>query len=161
MRFGSSNMRPVETRTPVSLVRPASETFGESTKFSESPTGVRQEGGRHRDGLAERACTNDVMDYNSFLGAVRIGLSRGTLSDGVQRLLEEIKGILRENAAQTRSPEEGGTSTADGPAPSLGLAPRVSFGTRLGTRANPNNEGTESASVRMRRSSQWAAATTG
>ena len=49
--------------------------------FIETPQGVRrmQEDETHHDELAGRTCTNDIMDYTSFLGPLMLGSSGGSL----------------------------------------------------------------------------------
>ena len=56
--------------------------------FIETPQGVRrmQEDETHHDELAGRTCTNDIMDYTSFLGPLMLGSSGGASRDEVEKL---------------------------------------------------------------------------
>ena len=94
---------------------------------------------RHHDELEARAYTNDIRDYTSFLGS-RSRSPRGASTDEVDKFGEEIETMVRENAAQSESSEEGETSTAEASDTSPGVARRVNVVTRSGTRANPSNE---------------------
>ena len=101
----------------------------------------------HHDELAGRAYTNDIMDYTSFLGPLMLGSSRGALKDEAEKMREEIETMVRENAAQSESSEEGGTSSAETSAPSPGVARRVNVVTRSGKPVNPSNKDTKGAAL--------------
>ena len=114
----------------------------QNVTFIEIPQGVRrmQEDERHRDERVGRACTNDATDYASLLGPLTLGSSREASRDEVEIFREETDSVVRENAAQSDSSEEGGISSAETSDPCPGVARRVNVMTRSGTRPNPTNE---------------------
>ena len=61
---------------------------------------------KHNGKLAGRVYTKDALDYTSFLHPRIPDLPRGAPTDKVENLRETIEGMVRENAAQTDSPEE-------------------------------------------------------
>ena len=61
---------------------------------------------KHNGKLAGRVYTKDALDYTSFLHPRIPDLPRGAPTDKVENLRDTIEGMVRDNAAQTDSPEE-------------------------------------------------------